>query len=140
MELAKFLCIFEVLLGILCVSIPMLRPVYARLRTKPRPETCPSGSNTYDLEAIYKRPKKSFGGKLGLQDPTLNTHGGNDCPESAWEMKDYHPGWPKVGHDGIVSAKQEPEEDHFVDTGGSEENLTHKTGIQVERKWTFSRN
>ncbi|KAK8122489.1 hypothetical protein PG984_011159 [Apiospora sp. TS-2023a] len=139
MELAIFLCIFEVLLGILCVSIPMLRPVYARLRTKTRTASHPSGSNPDDLEAIYQRPRKPFGGRLGLQDPTLNTH---DHPENVWEMKDYDPGRPKVGHDGFVTAGPAPNEDQS-DDGGSERKLTqavtHGTIIQVERKWTIHR-
>ncbi|KAK8072562.1 integral membrane protein [Apiospora saccharicola] len=139
MELAIFLRIFEMLLGILCVSIPMLRPVYARLRTKTRTALHPSESNPDDLEAIYQRPKKSVGGNLGLQDPTLNTH---DHPENVWEMRDYDPGRPKVGYAGFVTAGPAPNEDQS-DDGGSEQKLTqavtHGTVIQVERKWTIHR-
>lgn len=142
MELAIFLCIFEVLLGILCVSIPMLRPVYARLRTNTRSMSHPSGSNPGDLEAIYQRPKKSFGGKLGLQDHTLNKYNANDHPEDVWEMKDYDPDRPRVGHDGLVPVGPAPDEDQS-DDGGSQRKLTqavtHGTVIQVKRKWTIHR-
>ncbi|RYP26302.1 hypothetical protein DL767_008097 [Monosporascus sp. MG133] len=116
-----FLLILEPNIAIICVSIPMLRPVYSMYRKRK------GGSRL--REVSDKQTTTSGGGRAAItcQNNTID-----------WEMEDYRPDMV-AQHGTTVTA--------VVDDSGSEENLTNsepvtrkdKGAIRVETVWTMSR-
>ncbi|RYP60853.1 hypothetical protein DL769_007953 [Monosporascus sp. CRB-8-3] len=129
-----FLFVLEPNIAIICVSIPMLRPLYSMCRKRK------GGSRL--REASNKRTTADGGGRSGRLGQ--RGHGAMAAITSQnnttnWEMEDYRPD-VVAQHDTTVTA--------VADDSGSEENLTNsepvtkrdKGGIRVETVWTMSRN
>ncbi|KAI0895308.1 hypothetical protein F4806DRAFT_96018 [Annulohypoxylon nitens] len=123
-----FLFILEPNLAILCVSIPMLRPLYTRYRERTRgasklqefSEEQTIGGSGGKSKGTNQRSKK------GIND-TLNL--------TTWEMDDYNPKGGETKFDTAVTTTG--------DESGSEKNLTHPSEvprhtIAVEKKWTVT--
>ncbi len=126
-----FLLVLEPNLGILCVSIPMLRPLYSIYRKRS------GGSRLKDVtdERTAGYGSNRSGQKSGVG--TTSNAGGVVGNTSTWEMEDfYRP--DVIKHDTTVTAPG--------DESGSERNLTTSplpvktTGaIRVDTVWTMTR-
>ncbi|KAM0541681.1 hypothetical protein ACHAPJ_013157 [Fusarium lateritium] len=122
-----FLFILEPNLAILCVSIPMLRPFYAKYKKR----MGGSRLDEYSTERSTGFRDMSRSGNTRtmpedvIRDPNLST----------WEMDDYRPS-DKLQYSQAVAA--------FPDESGSEKNLTvsssHGKGneISVQTQWTVT--
>ncbi|KAF5266326.1 hypothetical protein BFJ63_vAg4648 [Fusarium oxysporum f. sp. narcissi] len=121
-----FLFILEPNLAILCVSIPMLRPFYAKYKKR----MGGSRLDEYSTERSTGFRDASRSGAASTQpeiarDPNLST----------WEMDDYRPN-DKLQHGYAVAG--------FPDESGSEKNLTvgssemKNNEISVETRWTVT--
>lgn len=121
-----FLFILEPNLAILCVSIPMLRPFYAKYKKRMGGSRLTEYSD--ERSTGYKEHSRTGGSKSGtvVRDPNL----------SQWEMEDYRPA-EGIQRDYAVNG--------FPDEAGSEKNLTATSShgrndeIKVETKWTVTR-
>ncbi|KAF5567050.1 integral membrane protein [Fusarium napiforme] len=122
-----FLFILEPNLAILCVSIPMLRPFYAKYKKR----MGGSRLDEYSTERSTGFRDASRSGAASTQpeisrDPNLST----------WEMDDYRPTNDKLQHGYAVAG--------FPDESGSEKNLTvgssemKNNEISVETRWTVT--
>ncbi|KAM0211712.1 hypothetical protein ACHAPA_010774 [Fusarium lateritium] len=121
-----FLFILEPNLAILCVSIPMLRPFYAKYKKR----MGGSRLDEYSTERSTGFRDMSRSGAQSthpeiVRDPNLST----------WEMDDYRPS-DKAQHGYAVNG--------FVDESGSEKNLTvgsseaRNNEINVQTQWTVT--
>ncbi|KAI2471602.1 hypothetical protein F4781DRAFT_429289 [Annulohypoxylon bovei var. microspora] len=128
MPTTVFLFILEPNLAILCVSIPMLRPLYTRYRKRTR-----GASKLYEYSdeqsggSRNKQPscQKKKSGVVGTDTLNLTT----------WEMDDYHPQGAETKFDTAVTT--------LGDESGSEKNLTAPSEvpmhtIAVEKQWTVT--
>lgn len=122
-----FLFILEPNLAILCVSIPMLRPFYAKYKKRMGGSRLDEYSNS---RSTGFRDQSRTGASSAappevVRDPNL----------SSWEMDDYRP-QDKLQHGYSVSG--------FPDESGSEKNLTvgssenSNNAINVETRWTVT--
>ncbi|RGP77172.1 hypothetical protein FLONG3_4687 [Fusarium longipes] len=121
-----FLFILEPNLAILCVSIPMLRPFYAKYKKRMGGSRLDEYSNSRSTGfRDMSRTGASSAAPEHVRDPNLST----------WEMDDYRP-QDKIQHGYSVSG--------FPDESGSEKGLTvgsseARTGeINVETRWTVT--
>ncbi|KAH9907715.1 hypothetical protein F4778DRAFT_718845, partial [Xylariomycetidae sp. FL2044] len=122
-----FLFILEPNLAILCVSIPMLRPFYARYKKR----TGGSRLQEYSDERStgYNKSKNQH-----TKPGEPSRAGGNG---STWEMDDYYPGTSRNKPDVMATA--------YGDESESEKNLTAESAsipnhvIRVETRWDFTR-
>ncbi|RYO90563.1 hypothetical protein DL766_006765 [Monosporascus sp. MC13-8B] len=128
-----FLVILEPNIAIICVSIPMLRPLYTTYRKRKGGSRLREGSH-----------KRSTAGSGGLSGPSSQRSRGvmavitSHSHITGWEMEDYRPDMV-ARRDTTVTAA--------ADDSGSEENLTHSEpatkrdegAIRVETEWTMSR-
>lgn len=123
-----FLFILEPNLAILCVSIPMLRPFYAKYKRRI------GGSRLHEYS-----DERSTGFKDRSRSGQVSKAGGRGSasqPEAvtAWEMESYYPQCKAGVHNAMVSRPG--------DDSGSEQNLT-KPGsqdeIRVETAWAVTR-
>lgn len=135
-----FLLTLEPNLAILCVSIPMLRPLYAMYRKRS------GGSRLKETDeggkSKYAKSKSRSGGRSGLG----TTASRNNVETNAtWEMEDfYRP--DVITHDTTVTGPGEGESTPG-DESGSEKNLTTSTSepqnargaIRVDTVWTMTR-
>ncbi|CEI61737.1 hypothetical protein FVEN_g2800 [Fusarium venenatum] len=126
MATTVFLFILEPNLAILCVSIPMLRPFYAKYKKRMGGSRLDEYSNSRSTGfRDMSRTGASSAAPEAVRDPNLST----------WEMDDYRP-QDKIRHGYSVSG--------FPDESGSEKNLTvgsseaPKGEISVETKWTVT--
>ncbi|CAM1502600.1 Fc.00g073760.m01.CDS01 [Cosmosporella sp. VM-42] len=121
-----FLFILEPNLAILCVSIPMLRPFYAKYKKRIGGSRLQDYSD--DRTGEYGNHSQSGkGSKAGTASRPENP--------ATWEMEDYYPPG-KTRHDARVN--------RYGDESGSEKNLTASSPqlreeIKVETKWTVTR-
>lgn len=128
-----FLLVLEPNLGVLCVSIPMLRPLYHMYRKRV------GGSRLGETDERTDRYAKRSGQRSKNMGTSSNNHA-EDTP--AWEMEDfYRP--DVIKHDTTVTG---PEETTPGDESGSEKNLTTtsdsnkaKGAIRVDTMWTMTR-
>lgn len=113
-----FLFILEPNLAILCVSIPMLRPFYAKYKKRI------GGSRLTESNEASKY--------LDQSGRSHNISSNLDQPSTGWEMEDYHPSAKKGS---AVAAG-------WVDESSSEKNLTATSNprdeIRVETQWVVS--
>ncbi|KAK7756308.1 hypothetical protein SLS62_001534 [Diatrype stigma] len=134
-----FLLTLEPNLAILCVSIPMLRPLYAMYRKRS------GGSRLEELEeggnSKYANSKSRSGGRSHMGTTTSRNHVETNA---TWEMEDfYRP--DVITHDTTVTGPEG--ESTPGDESGSEKNLTTSTSepqnskgaIRVETVWTMTR-
>ncbi|KAG8672333.1 hypothetical protein FPOAC2_05716 [Fusarium poae] len=126
MATTVFLFILEPNLAILCVSIPMLRPFYAKYKKRMGGSRLDEYSNSRSTGfRDMSRTGASSAAPEAVRDPNLST----------WEMDDYRP-QDKIQHGYSVSG--------FPDESGSEKELTvgsseaPKGEISVETKWTVT--
>ncbi|KAL6351903.1 hypothetical protein LRP88_14715 [Fusarium phalaenopsidis] len=120
-----FLFILEPNLAILCVSIPMLRPFYAKYKKRMGGSRLTEYSD--ERSTGYRGQSRTGGSKSGtvVRDPNL----------SQWEMEDYRPA-EGIQRDYTVNG--------FPDEAGSEKNLTASSSqgrndeIKVETRWTVT--
>ncbi|KAF5022204.1 hypothetical protein F66182_5791 [Fusarium sp. NRRL 66182] len=126
-----FLFILEPNLAILCVSIPMLRPFYAKYKKR----MGGSRLDEYSSERSTGFRDRSRTGGTGASTGTQPSQVVRDPNLSTWEMDDYRP-TDKVEHDYAVRG--------FPDESGSEKNLTassshgKKNEISVETRWAVT--
>ncbi|KAI0109286.1 hypothetical protein F4776DRAFT_657259 [Hypoxylon sp. NC0597] len=129
MSTTIFLFILEPNLAILCVSIPMLRPLYSRYKERTRGASKLheySDEHTSGSRNIKPSAQRSRG---------LNTNG-LDTLATTWEMDDYRQDATKFDH--AVTT--------YGDESGSEKNLTTssqqvpKHAISVEKEWKVTHN
>ncbi|KAF5680014.1 integral membrane protein [Fusarium heterosporum] len=127
MSTTIFLFILEPNLAILCVSIPMLRPFYAKYKKR-------MGGSRLDEYST----ERSTGFRDQSRTGATSTHPAEvslDPNLSTWEMDDYRPN-DKLQHGYSVNG--------FPDESGSEKNLTVGSSeaqngtISVETKWTVT--
>ncbi|PCD34196.1 hypothetical protein FGRA07_08514 [Fusarium graminearum] len=127
MPTTVFLFILEPNLAILCVSIPMLRPFYAKYKKRMGGSRLDEYSNSRStgFRDMSRTGASSAAAPEAVRDPNLST----------WEMDEYRP-QDKIQHGYSVSG--------FPDESGSEKNLTvgsseaPKGEISVETKWTVT--
>lgn len=119
-----FLFILEPNLAILCVSIPMLRPFYAKYKKRMGGSRLAEYSD--ERSTGFKDQSRTGGSKSGtvVRDPNL----------SQWEMEDYRPA-EGIQRDYAVNG--------FPDEASSEKNLTASSHgrndeIKVETRWTVT--
>ncbi|KAF4981155.1 hypothetical protein FZEAL_2989 [Fusarium zealandicum] len=122
-----FLFILEPNLAILCVSIPMLRPFYAKYKKRM------GGSR------LEEYSDERSAGYVDRSRTGQRSHPGTHIRAenlSTWEMDDYRPA-DKLQSDYVVAG--------FADEASSEKNLTatsskgQKDDIKVETQWTVTR-
>lgn len=131
-----FLFVLEPNLGILCVSIPMLRPLYAMYRKRIGGSRLKEDTD----ERTDRYAKNRSGQGSNCMGTTSNSRVENNA---AWEMEDfYRP--DVIKHDTTVTGPGE--ESMPGDDSGSEKNLTTTTdpnrtkgAIRVETVWTMTR-
>ncbi|KAI0842324.1 hypothetical protein F5Y06DRAFT_257313 [Hypoxylon sp. FL0890] len=126
MSTTIFLFILEPNLAILCVSIPMLRPLYSRYRERTRGASKLHEYTDEHTGGSRNKPSaQRSNGRINPNDPDNIT---------TWEMDDYRQDttkfYPAVSTDG--------------DESGSEKNLTNpshvpKNAIAIETKWEVTR-
>lgn len=121
-----FLFILEPNLAILCVSIPMLRPFYAKYKKR-------MGGSRLDEYSTERSTGFRDMSRSGAQ--SAHPEVTRDPNLSTWEMDDYRPS-DKVQHGYAVNG--------FVDESGSEKNLTvgsseaRNNEISVQTQWTVT--
>lgn len=121
-----FLFILEPNLAILCVSIPMLRPFYAKYKKR-------MGGSRLDEYSTERSTGFRDMSRSGAQ--SAHPEVTRDPNLSTWEMDDYRPS-DKVQHGYAVN--------NFVDESGSEKNLTvgsseaRNNEISVQTQWTVT--
>ncbi|KAI1136305.1 hypothetical protein F5Y05DRAFT_392317 [Hypoxylon sp. FL0543] len=125
MSTTVFLFILEPNLAILCVSIPMLRPLYSRYKERRRGASKLQECSDHTEGSRNKRSAQRSNGRGKPNDPNSIT---------TWEMDDYRQDatklYPAVSTDG--------------DESGSEKNLTNpshvpKNAIAIQTKWEVTR-
>ncbi|KPM41040.1 hypothetical protein AK830_g5523 [Neonectria ditissima] len=121
-----FLFILEPNLAILCVSIPMLRPFYAKYKRRM------GGSK---LQEYSDERSTGFRDRSQAAQESKARMGSNHDNATTWEMDDYYPPG-KGGHDATVVG--------LGDESGSEKNLTTspkgaQDEIRVETQWAITR-
>lgn len=130
MPTTAFLFILEPNLAILCVSIPMLRPFYAKYRKRMGGSKL---NETDEQSGAFQEQSRT--GVLGSQSKTTSRTG--EAP--MWEMDEYYPSNKATKNEAMVAA--------YGDESGSEKNLTiPSTGttprdeIRVQTEWTVTHN
>ncbi|KAI9170702.1 hypothetical protein HJFPF1_00172 [Paramyrothecium foliicola] len=123
-----FLFILEPNLAILCVSIPMLRPFYAKYRKRM------GGSKLNETDEQTSAFQQSRTGGMGSK--SRMTPAAAE-PGAMWEMEEYYP--------ADKARKNEPTVVAYGDESGSEKNLTSpsmtaKDEIRVQKEWTVTHN
>ncbi|KAI1456072.1 hypothetical protein F4805DRAFT_433729 [Annulohypoxylon moriforme] len=130
MPTTVFLFILEPNLAILCVSIPMLRPLYTRYRERTR------GASKLQEYSEEQTIGGSGGRGKGSGQRSKGAVTGNDTLNlTTWEMDDYNPKGNEMKFESAVTTTG--------DESGSEKNLTAPSEvprhtISVEKKWTVT--
>ncbi|RYP74146.1 hypothetical protein DL771_003204 [Monosporascus sp. 5C6A] len=128
------LIILEPNIAIICVSIPMLRPLYSMYRKRKGRSKLREASDKRTTASGGRRSDRSGQQSRGTKEAITSQNNTTD-----WEMEDYRPN-TLAQHDTTVTAA--------VDNSGSEENLTNSEPvtrrdegtIRVETIWTMSHN
>ncbi|KAI1408389.1 hypothetical protein F5Y13DRAFT_194469 [Hypoxylon sp. FL1857] len=126
MSTTVFLFILEPNLAILCVSIPMLRPLYSRFRERRGGASKLHEYSDEHTDGSRNKPSAQRSKGMKSNDPNSIT---------TWEMDDYRPDTTKF--DPAVST--------YGDESGSEKNLTAASqvpnnGITIEKEWKVTHN
>ncbi|KAF7557628.1 hypothetical protein G7Z17_g585 [Cylindrodendrum hubeiense] len=123
MPTTVFLFALEPNLAILCVSIPMLRPFYAKYKRRM------GGSR---LDEYSDERSTGFKDRSQLSAPRSKPRSGSNPDSATWEMDNYYPPG-KGAQDATITG--------LGDESGSEKNLTtsgRDNEIRVETGWTIS--
>lgn len=127
-----FLSTTEVNLGILCVSIPMLGPIYKRITgrgTRSKLSATPDPNNPYDRSSKSSRPKLATEDTINLDAiSTNNVEMNHDVPEMA--NKDRGEGESRDGSEVSMTKFAERPAELL-----SEED--QRRPIQAKRHWTI---
>ncbi|KAH7018909.1 hypothetical protein EDB80DRAFT_599929, partial [Ilyonectria destructans] len=124
MPTTVFLFTLEPNLAVLCVSIPMLRPFYAKYKRRM------GGSK---LDEYSDERSTGFRDRSQRSAPVSKVRSGSNPDSSSWEMDSYYPPG-KGAQDATVTG--------LGDESGSEKNLTTSSKlsneIRVETKWSIT--